>query len=135
MTIEDAYHFAAKCHGNQEYGDQPYIWHLIQVQLSVNRARYDETHQIVAILHDTLEDTAVTEGEIATLFGTTVSDAVVALTCYMKGDGYFEKVKRNPIAKVVKIHDAMCNMEASIKSQDLRRVKKYANTLSKLLDA
>jgi (p)ppGpp synthase/HD superfamily hydrolase len=68
---------------------------------------------IAAYLHDTLEDTALTYGEIERDFGEEIATAVLALT-HLDGDEnykeYVIRVGRNPIARVVKIADIQDNL-------------------------
>lgn len=68
---------------------------------------------VVAYLHDTLEDTALTYGEIEKEFGAVVATAVVALT-HLDGEETYRqfiiRAARNPIARVVKIADIQDNL-------------------------
>ena len=60
-TIERAVQLATTHHDGQwDRGDSsiPYITHPLRVMAAVRAAGYDAPYQRVAVLHDTLEDTA-----------------------------------------------------------------------------
>jgi len=60
--------FVEKWHGNQMYGDFPYISHLMDVLIICTN--YHFVIQQLALLHDVLEDTKVTQKIIGDEFGT-----------------------------------------------------------------
>lgn len=73
----------------------------------------DENRVIVALLHDVLEDTSVTEDTIRNLFGDSIADACRALT-HAEGEPYLDYVRRaiqNPLARDVKKADLHNNMD------------------------
>jgi (p)ppGpp synthase/HD superfamily hydrolase len=53
--------FAIKAHGEQKYGEFPYSVHLDEVATIAKP--YGESAEIVAYLHDVIEDTSVTKKE------------------------------------------------------------------------
>ena len=72
----------------------------------------------MAYLHDTVEDTEVTVGEIREIFGDEIADAVALMT-HAGGVPYMDYVKeigKNPLARKVKLADLTHNM-------DIRRIK------------
>lgn len=71
--------FARKAHGNQKYGDKPYLHHLERV-VEILRPFDNEDLQIIAYLHDVLEDTAITEAEIEQAFGEYIAHSVFLLS-------------------------------------------------------
>ncbi len=83
-----AWRFAAKAHLGQLFPgtDMPYIVHLGMVAMEVKAALAPEPHWngdlavLCALLHDTVEDTAVTEMQLASHFGAGVAAGVLALT-------------------------------------------------------
>ena len=87
---------------------------------------------IVALLHDTLEDTDTTIDELKALgCDDEIIDAVIAIT-RKHTETYFEfidRVKKNDIAKLVKIKDLEHNMDVRRLSKfgdyELKRLKKY----------
>ncbi len=84
----------------------------------------EEILQITAILHDTVEDSAL---ELTDIRAAGFPDAVVeALDCLSKraDENYFdaiERVRRNPIATAVKIADLTTNLDLSRISDPLPR--------------
>lgn len=109
--------FAADKHKIQVRRDSsPYILHPLKVAEIVRQAGFDTRYQIVALLHDTLEDTDATEEEIR-FFGDDIYEAVNLLTRPddMDEAEYINKILDNHIAAVVKAADKMHNMyEASL---------------------
>jgi (p)ppGpp synthase/HD superfamily hydrolase len=121
---------AEKFHAGQLYGKEPYIYHLRAVVQSLE-TEYDERLVIIGWLHDIIEDTDCTEELLRALFDKDIVDAVLALS-KRKGEpyeDYIARVKANPLALKVKMHDSKCNMEESLKRGDMKRVRKYANQI------
>ena len=87
-AYDRAFRFAAKAHRGQTMKDSglPYLVHLGLVAMEVIAALETETGRDgdlavqCALLHDTLEDTAVTEPRLRAAFGTAVARGVSALT-------------------------------------------------------
>lgn len=133
-----AKHIATKFHAGQTYGEKPYTFHLEQVYHSVERGYPgDERLLAVAWLHDVLEDSLCTEAVLRSLFDKDVVDAVVAMSYGGGGmahngesrEEYLQRVRANPLAAKVKMHDAFCNLRESLMRGDMKRVKKYGETL------
>jgi (p)ppGpp synthase/HD superfamily hydrolase len=87
-----ALHFATIAHGNQvRKGNEhiPYIFHCVDVANEViyysglPKAEL-EVASVIALLHDTVEDTAVTVAHVRDQFGDAIADGVAALS---KNDG------------------------------------------------
>jgi len=86
--VQEAVTFATERHKHQTLNDKPYIAHPLLVYEIIQSAKADdETAQIAALLHDTVEDTAETILEKAVLlteiekqFGTKVAELVRELT-------------------------------------------------------
>lgn len=136
MDIELAISIALKAHkGQLDKGGHPYILHPLAV---MNRVESME-EKIVAVLHDVIEDTEVTIGELRTLgFSEEILTAVHLLT-RSKEDSYeefIEKTTTNPIARIVKIADIQENMNISrIKNPteyDYNRLERYKKAMEKL---
>lgn len=128
-TLEKAIALAANRHSGQvDKANQPYILHPLRLMLKMKT----QTQQIVAVLHDILEDTNTTVVELITLgFSQEIVDAVQALT-KKEGENRIEAAYRavkNPIARVVKLADVTDNMDLTRIAQptfaDLRRVEEY----------
>ena len=89
----------------------PYIFHPIHLAEQME----DELTCTVALLHDVVEDTAVTLEDLAKDFPQEVVEAVGLMT-HEEGVDYFDYVRRikaNPIAKCVKLADLMHNSDES----------------------
>lgn len=80
--VDRAIGFAARAHQRQQrkIGDVPYIAHPVAVGMILLRMGCDETIVAAGLLHDTVEDTAVTIEEIRQLFGAEVGDIVAGCT-------------------------------------------------------
>jgi (p)ppGpp synthase/HD superfamily hydrolase len=126
---------ASKFHAGQKYGDEPYIYHLEAVADAVYDAG-DERLRVVALLHDILEDTYCSPGLLYTLFPVAIVEAVEAITKRHSEpyEDYIAKVKANALALPVKIQDTLCNLNESVKSMDVRRIKKYSKQLQLLVE-
>ena len=138
MKITEAIALAQKWHKGQKYGKEDYFGgHLFHVlrRVQVNYVG-NEVMEVVAVLHDILEDTKCPESEVAK-FGSEVLDAVKLLT-KRKEDSrkvYLRNLLGNRVAREVKWCDASANLQASVDSRDARRIAKYADTLTILLSA
>lgn len=132
--------FSIQAHGDQMYGRMPYSYHLDQVAHKLRELGHygwdvPEDAYVVAYLHDVLEDTKTTYGQVFDKFGETVAKAVAKLSKnHCGGHIYILEVKSNPLAKIVKIADTMCNLQASIASVEPKRVKKYSEQLARLME-
>jgi len=134
--LDLAYKIACKVHENQlDKGGNPYILHPIAVSEMVDT----EDEKIVALLHDTVEDTSITFEELKDYgFSNEIIIAIKAIT-KIKGESYedyIDRVKDNPIALKVKIADLKHNMDLrripNPSRKDHERVRKYINTLKVL---
>ncbi len=98
-----------------------------------------EEEMIVAILHDVIEDTAVTLGDLkAEGFS---DDLLAALDLLTKKRGqtydeYISAISRNSLARAVKIEDLEDNMNLSelpeVGEKELARLRKYRKALLQL---
>ncbi len=89
-AFDEALFFAARAHAAELQTfpgtDLPYLCHVVLVAQEVMAALAVEDHEDgdlalrCALLHDTIEDTAVTHGELAAAFGGAVADGVDALS-------------------------------------------------------
>jgi len=110
-TLERAVAIAAQVHaGQRDKAGEPYILHPLRVML---RMATDEL-QIVAVLHDVLEDGTLTAEDLRREgFAPAVVEAVVALT-RLEGESYSAFVRRaarNPLAREVKLSDIADNLD------------------------
>lgn len=136
LIIDKAFEVAQKAHKNQvDISGEPYIFHPMTI---CNNCDTFET-KVVALLHDVIEDSDVTENDLLQLgFDKEIVDAVVDIT-KTKDIEYFyyiAKVKSNKIARKVKIEDLKHNCDLSrlkkVKKGDLRRLDKYKEALEYL---
>lgn len=109
MTIEKAIEIAAKAHaGVKDKQGKPYLLHPIRVMMGVE----GEAAQIVAVLHDVVEDTDHTLDDIrAEGFSEEVLIAL-SLVTHEKDEPYSDYVincKTNEIARQVKLSDLRDN--------------------------
>ena len=117
-----------KHHGQRDLGGHPYIEHIERVADSVSSAEA----QIIALLHDIVEDTDVTFSDLIKLGFT--SAVIYSLKCLTKrGDeDYFEYIQRvtySEYAREVKLADLEDNMDMTrldvVSDKDRERCKKY----------
>jgi hypothetical protein len=98
--------------GQTDNGGKPRIEHVRYVA----RQFAEPENVIVALLHDTLEDSPITTVDcLRDTFGSTIATAVFAIT-RKKGERYFDYIRRcwlNPTARLVKIEDIKHNMDKS----------------------
>ena len=79
--VREAYAFAEAAHSGQtRYSGEPYITHPLAVAGALAEWRMDAQAVIAALLHDVMEDTAVTKAEIARRFGKQVAELVDGLS-------------------------------------------------------
>ena len=141
MDIDKMYSLACviakKAHeGQVDKGGNDYILHPKRVADMCGKTE----EKVVAILHDTIEDTTIT-AESLLLFGFPefIVEAVESVT-RTKNEPYFnfiQRCKNNPIGRVVKVNDLKDNMNLtrldSISEQDLERMDKYLKALRILI--
>lgn len=96
--------------GQRDKAGSAYFQHPMRIAM---HCRTDE-EKIVALLHDTIEDTDVTpEYLLAEGFPQTIVDGILSVT---KRDGesyeaFVARAKRNPLGRVVKLHDLEDNLD------------------------
>lgn len=79
--VIEAYHFGEDAHhGQTRLSGEPYITHPLAVAGSLSEWRMDAQAIIAALLHDVMEDTAVSKAEIAERFGKPVAELVDGLS-------------------------------------------------------
>lgn len=137
MNLERAIAIAAIAHeGQVDKAGAPYILHPLRVMLAVK----GEHAQMAAVLHDVLEDTLVTAGD---LFEAGIPDAVYeAVSALTKSPGMSRMdaarmAAANPIAKAVKLADLADNMDISRiahpTERDYARMREYQQVRDYLL--
>ena len=79
--IKKAYQIAADAHeGQKRLSGEPYIMHPLSVALILASLGMDEASVVAAILHDTVEDTSLTNDEVKKEFGETIAELVEGVT-------------------------------------------------------
>ena len=115
--IVTALKIAREAHGaqKQKNGDE-YVYHPITVALQCNSLKA----RIAGLLHDTIEDTFVTEDYLREQgIPEDILEAVSLLTCPINHPdpqqylSYVSRLKDNPIAREVKIADLRNNLDVS----------------------
>jgi len=85
--LNRAYVYAMRKHGAQMRANgDPYFSHPLEVAAILTDLHVDEATIVVALLHDTIEDTDATRAEIDQLFGEEIGRLVEALTKLKKLD-------------------------------------------------
>ena len=139
MNIERAIQIAVAAHaGIKDKGGKPYILHPIKVMMRVET----EEEQIVAILHDVVEDTDWTFDALRNEgFSETVIEALETVTKQSEDEDYEDFIKRslrNDIGRKVKIADLLENLDVTrigeLSEKDIKRINKYNRALKTLTD-
>jgi len=129
VLVAKAMAFAIKSHGDQMYGDQPYLAHLDAVAKLVENFGLEAV--VVAYLHDVVEDTDVTLDDIRREFG----DRIATLVRYVTDESGANRRERKRvtneklshveeefnIALIVKAADRLSNMRGGAKLDMYRR--------------
>jgi (p)ppGpp synthase/HD superfamily hydrolase len=121
---------ATNAHAEQKYGDQPYVNHLADVVRRVKTITQDPEVIAAAWLHDTIEDTQVTYGDIEREFSKNVADMVWAVTGVghdraAKMANAIEKIAQTPGSELVKSADRLSNAAASKAEQKHKLYQRY----------
>jgi hypothetical protein len=132
-TLERAIALAAEAHtGQKDKAGKPYILHPLRVML----AQQSDDARIVAVLHDTVEDTGLTISALSKEgFPARILDAILSVS-RNEGETYDDFIARalkNPIGRLVKKADLEDNCDltriAHPTEKDFRRVEKYKRAL------
>ncbi|TAJ14004.1 bifunctional (p)ppGpp synthetase/guanosine-3',5'-bis(diphosphate) 3'-pyrophosphohydrolase [Patescibacteria group bacterium] len=123
-AIEEAYEFAKIAHGDEKRkSGEPYIIHPHAIAVSLASLGMGRETIIAGILHDTIEDTAVTSEEIEEKFGKEIRTLVEGVTKlsklkYRGSERHVESLRRLLVATandirviIIKLADRLHNME------------------------
>lgn len=155
--VDKAQHLALQCHFNDvgKHDKQPYLLHVHRVVLGTEHVRHvglypadidtvdspNDLVQAAAWLHDAYEDGHIMLNEIeaglleAETTQRNVNHVVEAIDAISKRQGesledYYGRVKRNSIARTVKLSDIQDNFSRNHKIEDeetrLRMARKYS---------
>lgn len=116
--------------GQVDKAGASYIFHPIRVSCKCST----DEERIVALLHDTIEDTNITADYLlGEGFPRNIVDAILSVT-RNEDESYKDFIRRcslNPIGRQVKLHDLEDNMDISrlpqVTEKDLARLNKYIN--------
>lgn len=134
--------FAVKAHGQQMYGDKPYVVHLEHVHEVMKRYHISNSDLLVLMagwLHDVLEDTATSQADLVRNFGEEIADIVCRVTDEPGADRTerkrktYRKIRDHIGATTVKLCDRIANVEAS--SDVPEKLKMYKNEYREFRDA
>lgn len=93
--LNRAYVYAMKAHGEQKRASgDPYFSHPLEVAAILTDLKLDDSTIAAALLHDTIEDTAATRGEIDKVFGPDIGALVDGLTKLKKLDLVTKEAKQ-----------------------------------------
>ena len=144
--LRRAWAVGASAHvGQTRKSGEPYITHPVAVATVLAEERLDVETLIAAILHDTIEDTKTTAGEIEARFGKEVAGVVLEVT----DDKSLSKARRKELqvehaphlsqrAKAVKLADKICNLRDVAASPpagwELARKQEYFDWAKRVVD-
>ncbi|MGH9230352.1 MAG: GTP pyrophosphokinase [Acidimicrobiales bacterium] len=141
LSVEDAIALAARAHRGQRYPSpvrEPYIFHPLRLMLSLA----NPADQIVAVLHDVVEDTGI---ELRHLVDAGCPPEVVAAvdSITRRADEsygeYIERVAGNEIARRVKLADLRENLANNLRlppsPENVERIARYERALARLGNA
>ena len=133
---------ALSAHKFQEYAPGvPYTYHLHQVadfvvKMYENKVKPEKLDKLVAIayLHDVIEDTDTTQGDLANAgIEDDVIHAVMALSKLGETyEHYIAKVLANKLATRVKLCDTAANLSNSLIDGNKKRINKYTKQIQLL---
>jgi len=135
--LDLALEIATSAHtGQKDKAGKDYVSHPIRVS---ERCTSDDA-RIVALLHDTIEDTDVTtEYLLENGFPQYIVDAVLSVTRQENEsyDDFIDRTAKNSIGREVKIADLLDNMDITrldypLKQKDFDRLNKYLKAYKKL---
>lgn len=129
-TLERALFLAVTAHkGQVDKAGMPYILHPLRVMLRLET----EEERVVAVLHDTVEDTSLTlEALRQEGFSELVLTALDHLTHRAEHsyEAYIQRLQENPLAVRIKLLDLEDNMDirrlpSQLSDKDWQRLQKY----------
>lgn len=131
--IDSALALACRVHAGQvDKSGEAYILHPLRLMMQFDH--HDE--QLVALLHDVVEDGDVTQGDLRAIG--LPDNVVTAIDCLSKRQGetydaFIERIGPNALARKVKIADIRDNLNLTrlpeLHEQDLERAAKYHRAL------
>lgn len=131
--IIKAMKLSEKAHeGQKDKAGEDYFLHPLTVAFTLSNNGYGDEYIITGLLHDIIEDTSYTSDDlIKEGFSSEVIKALKLLTHQKEipYTDYIKEIKKNPIARAVKIADLLHNSDASrltqLSASDKMRMEKY----------
>jgi len=128
--------YAILKHGEQRYGDEPYVYHLLKV-VSLVQTTPSCTMDLLAAawLHDALEDTDATEEEILALTNPRVLEIVKTVTDKpgknrrARHEATYPGIALDRDATILKVCDRLANVTHSIMTKDVGKFRMYKKEL------
>ena len=127
---------AVLAHGDQRYGSHPYVVHLADVAAVC--VEFGTEAEVIAWLHDALEDTSLARSEIALAFGERVAHCVDLLSdppgknrkerkalAYARLAAVSESDAHGNLALVVKAADRLANIRACVEHGTTDKLAMY----------
>lgn len=138
-TLERALQIAVQAHaGQKDRNGAAYIFHPLRV---MERCTRPET-KMLALLHDVVEDTSVTFGDLAAEGFPQELLATLRLLTHEEGvsyDDYITRIMTDPIAVEVKLADLQDNSDIrrlqEVDEKVAERMRKYQKAWRRLTDA
>jgi (p)ppGpp synthase/HD superfamily hydrolase len=129
-SLRDAYELAAEAHGGQtrKDGTTPYLGHPLAVTRELRRNELPEDTQVAGLLHDVVEDSEVTVGEVTERFGVHVGELVAALTDDRTIDDYEDR-KREHRDRVEEAGSQAASIYAADKLVNVREMRRLYGEL------
>lgn len=121
--------FASEHHKNQTYSwDRPYTYHLRAVRDTVYKFMpylpYGIPVEVVVLGawgHDLIEDTGVTQDELASRYGQEVAELIANVSNELTDAETFIKIRKSVAAVFLKLCDRIANVEAGGKTAKYRK--------------
>lgn len=134
-----AYQVAEEAHSGQTRDEgTPYIIHPVRVAVSLMDELnvYSPTLLCSALLHDVIEDSAVTREDIELMFGEEIADVVWLLTKLeeVRLSEYLARIEAagHTGAPIVKLCDRLDNLRSVLLTPKLEKKRRYVRTTEEL---
>jgi (p)ppGpp synthase/HD superfamily hydrolase len=125
-ALRDAYELAAEAHRGQtrKDGTTPYLGHPLAVARELRRNGLSEEMQVAGLLHDVVEDSKMTVGDVVERFGVGVGELVAALTDDRAIEDYEERKRehRNRVEEAGSEATSIYAADKLVNVRELRRL-------------
>lgn len=129
--IERALLFAESAHFGQKYDRYPYMYHLLCCKEVAESYLLGEDLVIACLLHDVIEDSSISFGDIKFEFGEAIANIVYAVTDELgknrkeRHNKTYPKIRGFRYAIIVKLIDRYCNIISSIENHNSEKFAMY----------